>query len=172
VPFRNISADPAGTACLVDGTCGNLAGKVTHLAELRVIPWLTSQRYSDVTNFPMTAGELGADGLLTGTFRQAGNRIFLNISLIDGKSGLMEWADDLELPAEREAAARIDGCSPWDIYWRVAMPTAWPATATLAIIEFLASWNTFLWPLIVTNSETMRTRASDQVIRPVPGWPG
>lgn len=63
----------------------------------------------------------------------------------------------LKLPAELEDAARIDGCSAWDVYWRVAMPTAWPAIATLAIIEFLASWNTFLWPLIVTNGESMRT---------------
>jgi multiple sugar transport system permease protein len=63
----------------------------------------------------------------------------------------------LKLPAELEDAARIDGCSAWDLYWRIAMPTAWPAIATLSIIEFLASWNTFLWPLVVTNSESMRT---------------
>lgn len=63
----------------------------------------------------------------------------------------------LNLPKELEDAARIDGCSPWDLYWRIAMPTAWPAIATLAIFEFLASWNTFLWPLVVTHSEALRT---------------
>lgn len=63
----------------------------------------------------------------------------------------------LDLPAELEDAARIDGCSPWDLYWRVALPTALPAIATLAIFEFLASWNTFLWPLVVTHSEAVRT---------------
>ncbi len=63
----------------------------------------------------------------------------------------------LNLPTELEDAARIDGCSPWDMYWRIAMPTAWPAIATLAIFEFLASWNTFLWPLVVTNSDALRT---------------
>jgi multiple sugar transport system permease protein len=63
----------------------------------------------------------------------------------------------LNLPSELEDAARIDGCSPWDLYWRIALPTAWPAIATLAIFEFLASWNTFLWPLVVTNSEALRT---------------
>lgn len=63
----------------------------------------------------------------------------------------------LNMPSELEDAARIDGCSPWDLYWRIAMPTAWPAIATLAIFEFLASWNTFLWPLVVTNSEALRT---------------
>lgn len=63
----------------------------------------------------------------------------------------------LNLPSELEDAARIDGCSPWDLYWRVALPTALPAIATLAIFEFLASWNTFLWPLIVTHSDAVRT---------------
>ncbi|MBC7544525.1 MAG: carbohydrate ABC transporter permease [Candidatus Sericytochromatia bacterium] len=63
----------------------------------------------------------------------------------------------LKLPPELEDAARIDGCTPWDLYWRIALPTALPAIGTLAIFEFLASWNTFLWPLIVTNSESMRT---------------
>lgn len=63
----------------------------------------------------------------------------------------------LNLPKELEDAARIDGCSPWDLYWRIALPTAWPAIATLAIFEFLASWNTFLWPLVVTHSEALRT---------------
>lgn len=63
----------------------------------------------------------------------------------------------LNLPSELEDAARIDGCSPWDMYWRIALPTAWPAIATLAIFEFLASWNTFLWPLVITHSEALRT---------------
>lgn len=63
----------------------------------------------------------------------------------------------LNLPAELEDAARLDGCNPWQLYWRVALPTAWPAIATLAIFEFLASWNTFFWPLVVTHSEALRT---------------
>jgi multiple sugar transport system permease protein len=63
----------------------------------------------------------------------------------------------LALPAELEDAARVDGATPWQLYWLVALPTALPAIATLAIFEFLASWNTFLWPLVVTNSDTLRT---------------
>lgn len=63
----------------------------------------------------------------------------------------------LNLPGELEDAARLDGCSPFDMYWRIALPTALPAIATLAIFEFLAAWNTFLWPLVVTNSESLRT---------------
>lgn len=63
----------------------------------------------------------------------------------------------LNLPVELEDAARLDGASPWDLFWKVAMPTAAPAIATLAIFEFLASWNTFMWPLVVTNAEHLRT---------------
>lgn len=63
----------------------------------------------------------------------------------------------LNLPAELEDAARIDGASPWEMFWLVALPTAAPAVATLAIFEFLASWNTFMWPLVVTNAEHLRT---------------
>lgn len=63
----------------------------------------------------------------------------------------------LGLPKELEDAAVMDGASPWDVFWRVALPTAGPAIATVAIFEFLASWNTFLWPLVVTHSDTLRT---------------
>lgn len=60
-------------------------------------------------------------------------------------------------PNELEQAARLDGCNPWQIYWYIALPTALPALATLGIFSFITSWNSFLWPLIVTHSETMRT---------------
>ncbi|MBI6546549.1 MAG: carbohydrate ABC transporter permease [Cyanobacteria bacterium NC_groundwater_1444_Ag_S-0.65um_54_12] len=63
----------------------------------------------------------------------------------------------LNLPQELEDAARIDGCNPWQFFWRIALPTALPAIATLGIFQFLASWNTFMWPLIVTNSDAIRT---------------
>lgn len=63
----------------------------------------------------------------------------------------------LAFPTELEDAARVDGAGPWRLFWSVALPTAWPAIATLAIFEFLAAWNTFLWPLVATNSDAIRT---------------
>jgi multiple sugar transport system permease protein len=63
----------------------------------------------------------------------------------------------LTIPFELEQAARIDGCGFFGIYARIILPLAGPAIATLAIFSFLAQWNSFLWPLIVTNSEYMRT---------------
>jgi len=61
------------------------------------------------------------------------------------------------LPAELEDAAKIDGCNPFMTFWKVALPLALPAVATLGIFTFISSWNSFMWPLIVTNSESMRT---------------
>lgn len=68
---------------------------------------------------------------------------------------LRQWFNGL--PKELEDAARMDGCNAWQIFWRVALPLAAPALAALAIYIFIGSWNSFMWPLIVTNSEGMRT---------------
>lgn len=68
---------------------------------------------------------------------------------------LRQWFNGL--PRELEDAARMDGCNQWQVFWRVALPLATPALAALAIFVFINTWNSFMWPLIVTNSETMRT---------------
>ena len=61
------------------------------------------------------------------------------------------------IPMELDDAARIDGASSFRIWWQVIMPMSKTVLAALAIFVFLASWNDFLWPLVVTNSEEMRT---------------
>ncbi|MCD1571481.1 carbohydrate ABC transporter permease [Agromyces mediolanus] len=63
----------------------------------------------------------------------------------------------LSLPDELIEAARIDGASEWRIFLRVIMPLCGPAVATLTILTFLASWNNFLWPLVVATSEDKYT---------------
>lgn len=63
----------------------------------------------------------------------------------------------LGLPKELEEAAKIDGCNIFETFFKVALPLAIPTVATLALFTFVTTWNSFLWPLIVTNSETMRT---------------
>jgi multiple sugar transport system permease protein len=68
---------------------------------------------------------------------------------------LRQWFNGL--PKELEDAARLDGCHSGQIFWRVALPLATPALAALAIFVFINSWNSFMWPLIVTNSEELRT---------------
>jgi len=63
----------------------------------------------------------------------------------------------MSLPDDIIEAARIDGASEWKIFLRVIMPLCGPAVATLTILTFLASWNNFLWPLVVATSEAKYT---------------
>jgi multiple sugar transport system permease protein len=61
------------------------------------------------------------------------------------------------IPKELEEASRIDGAGTWTTFYRVVLPLAKGALATLAVITFMASWNDFLWPLLVLNDRTMQT---------------
>lgn len=61
------------------------------------------------------------------------------------------------LPDELIEAARIDGAGEWRIFSRVIVPLCGPALATLSILTFLSSWNNFLWPLVVAQSEDKYT---------------
>lgn len=63
----------------------------------------------------------------------------------------------LGLPKDLEEAARIDGCNIFTTFFKIALPLAIPVVATLGIFTFVTTWNSFMWPLIVTNSESMRT---------------
>lgn len=58
-----------------------------------------------------------------------------------------------DLPKEIEEAALIDGCSRFGIYWRIALPLAKPAIATLVILQCLAIWNEFLLALVVLQDK-------------------
>jgi multiple sugar transport system permease protein len=61
------------------------------------------------------------------------------------------------IPKELEEAAYIDGANVWTTFFRVSLPLAKGAIATLAIITFLTSWNDFLWPLLILNDRTLQT---------------
>lgn len=63
----------------------------------------------------------------------------------------------LGIPMDMDEAARMDGAGSFRIWARVILPLAGPVLATLAIFNFQASWNDFLWPLVITNTENMRT---------------
>ncbi|WP_375450298.1 carbohydrate ABC transporter permease [uncultured Devosia sp.] len=52
------------------------------------------------------------------------------------------------IPKELDEAARMDGCSPWRIYWRIMLPLSMPVLATAAIFTFLWTWDDFFGPLI------------------------
>lgn len=61
------------------------------------------------------------------------------------------------LPKELEEAAQIDGATPVQTFFTIALPLAKPALATLGIITFLGAWNDFLWPLLVLQDRMMQT---------------
>ncbi len=62
----------------------------------------------------------------------------------------------LDLPVELEEAARLDGVSEFGIYARIMTPLVKPALTTVALLTFQESWNNFLWPLIVTQRDSLR----------------
>lgn len=59
------------------------------------------------------------------------------------------------LPSSLEDAALIDGCSKFDIYWRIVLPMMKPALVTLGLITFITTWNSFLWPLVLARNQTL-----------------
>lgn len=63
----------------------------------------------------------------------------------------------LTIPRELEEAARLDGAGRWRILFQIVFPLARPALATITLFIFLSEWDNYLWPLIATNSEAMRT---------------
>jgi multiple sugar transport system permease protein len=60
------------------------------------------------------------------------------------------------IPKELDEAARVDGAGWFTIYRKVVMPLSGPAIATVAILTFLPAWNSYLWPLMVVQSEELR----------------
>lgn len=63
----------------------------------------------------------------------------------------------LSIPKDLDQAAMIDGCGHWRVFWSIILPLSLPALATLTIFTFMGSWGSFLWPLVMTNSDALRT---------------
>jgi len=61
-----------------------------------------------------------------------------------------------DIPREIDEAARVDGAGWWTIYRRIVVPLSGPTFATVAIITMLPAWNSYLWPLMVVQAESIR----------------
>jgi len=61
------------------------------------------------------------------------------------------------IPKDLEDSARIDGATDFGIWWRIILPLSGPAITAVIIFTFMASWNNFLWPFIVTSNDITRT---------------
>ena len=60
------------------------------------------------------------------------------------------------IPQDLFDAAAIDGCSRFGTLWRIALPLSKPIITTTAIFGFIGSWNSFMWPLVMTDSPKLR----------------
>jgi ABC-type glycerol-3-phosphate transport system permease component len=63
----------------------------------------------------------------------------------------------LQLPDELLQAGRIDGCSEFGLYWRIAIPISRPMIGAFCLIAFMGTWNSFLWPQIILQSKELFT---------------
>jgi multiple sugar transport system permease protein len=63
----------------------------------------------------------------------------------------------LNFPRSLEEAARVDGLGYWGAFWRVVVPNSGAFFAAIAVITFIASWNAFLWPLVIGQDSSMWT---------------
>jgi multiple sugar transport system permease protein len=63
----------------------------------------------------------------------------------------------LSIPKELDEQATIDGCSKFQIYWRIILPLNKPGLALVTIFSFLSHWNEYLWPLTIARSQEMYT---------------
>ncbi len=63
----------------------------------------------------------------------------------------------LGLPKDFEEAAFVDGANPFTIFWRIMLPLNLPAIATLVVLSFMGSWNSYLFPLFVARKDEVIT---------------
>ncbi|MCI3269928.1 carbohydrate ABC transporter permease [Streptomyces cylindrosporus] len=61
------------------------------------------------------------------------------------------------VPRELEEAAFIDGAGRWRVFFTIVLPLSRPSLAAVGIFTFIASWNNFLWPYMVTNNPDLMT---------------
>ncbi len=61
------------------------------------------------------------------------------------------------IPAEVEESATLDGCGPFGFFWRILLPMARPAVATVSVLAVVGSWNNFMLPLVVFSEEASWT---------------
>jgi raffinose/stachyose/melibiose transport system permease protein len=61
------------------------------------------------------------------------------------------------IPGELEEAATLDGCTAFGFFWRILLPMARPALATVSVLALVASWNNFMLPLVVFNEQSWWT---------------
>ncbi|MEW6403313.1 MAG: carbohydrate ABC transporter permease [Chloroflexota bacterium] len=76
--------------------------------------------------------------------------------ITDAMSTFMFYQFFLGLPRPIDEAAYMEGCHPFQVYTKIVVPLSRPVFATVTILNSLAIWNSYLWPLMVTRTERVR----------------
>ncbi|MCW4628152.1 ABC transporter permease subunit [Marinomonas rhodophyticola] len=97
---------------------------------------------------------LGLEGLTWGWLNTY--RVQIVPFIADGLTIFLFTQYFKDLPRELIEAARVEGSSWWQVYWRIVMPLSGPVIATAAILKFLVMYNQYLWPIMVTQQEQYR----------------
>ena len=85
--------------------------------------------------------------------RYPGRRILFVVIL---STLMVPFTAIVSIPSELEDAAFVDGANLAQVYWHIVLPLSRPVLAALGIFIFLYNWNSFLWPLVVTQSPDLR----------------
>ena len=108
-----------------------------------------------MAKFPLKGGNniLGQGGTgMINTF------VGLIIPLVSGSYGIFLCKQFYEnFPKSLDEAAEIDGLGKWRIFFQIYLPNSKAILATLALMKGVAVWNDYLWPLVMTNSESRKT---------------
>lgn len=108
-----------------------------------------------MAKFPLLGGNsiwgMGGTGLIN---TYAG----LVIPLVSGSFGVFLCKQFYEnFPKSLDEAAEIDGTNKWQTYFKIYLPNSKALLATLGLLKGVSVWNDYLWPLVMTNSEDMKT---------------
>lgn len=97
LPTRNLSEDPTESAYLSEAFGEALVTRLGQVSSVRMVPWLTTQRFTDPKQRLEAVGrELRADKLVVGSYRSDGDRVQVTVALVDARTGLQSWSQAYE----------------------------------------------------------------------------
>jgi multiple sugar transport system permease protein len=117
----------------------------THL--FSEVDWKAIRHFGETVKDPMFGRLLGQDSYFALTIP----------AMFSAYGTFMLRQFFLGIPKELDEAAEIDGCTHWQIFTKMIIPLSKPALASKTIFTFMGAWGSFLWPLVMTNQDQLRT---------------
>ncbi len=92
--------------------------------------------------------------LISGTLKWADSYAAIIVPFLASATGTFLFRQHfLNIPASLSDAARIDGCGPMTFLSKILIPMSWNTIGALAVIQFVAAWDQYLWPLVIMQSD-------------------